>query len=303
MARSSNLWRMVGVGALCAVVSGSLVAGLIRHDTTEPVSDGSTVVARLNDDVVLRSAALQQRLATLPPDLRAALHANRPLLEQWIRERLVEAQLLDEAMQQGWAARESVAAALRAATEQVVLQDYLAHMGAAPADYPSPAQLAQAYQQAADQLIAPARYHLQQIFIAETADNPAQPRSEALAGQARTANDFAALAKAESDSPDVDTGWVVLSQLLPAVREQVLAMSPGDIAGPIQSEAGWHILHLVAEQPPRQLALAEVSDLLRERLREQYRQQHIGDYVNGLLQRASLSIDGAALSQAMDAME
>lgn len=301
----SSLWRMVGVGALCAVVSGSLVAGLTRQDSPRLVAgqDEGEVIARLNENVVLRSDRLRRQLAALPPDLRSALQADRTLLEQWVRERLVEAQLFEEAAQQGWPERESLAATLRAVTEQLVVRDYLANFGAAPEGYPSDAELARAYQSASQQLIAPERFHLQQIFVAETAARDAQSRVNDLLAQARQTTDFAALAEAESDNPAIDTGWVTLAQLLPEVREQVQGMTPGAIAGPVRSEAGWHLLRLVAREPSRQLALEEVSDLLRERLREQYRQQRINEHVNAIIERSSLSINGALLSRMMETLD
>ena len=80
------------------------------------------------------------------------------------------------------------------------------------------------------------------------------------------------------------------------------ALSPGDIAGPIPSEAGLHVLKLVAREPARQLSLEEVSPQLREVLRQQYRSEQITGYVDALLARTALNIDGAALTRIMDSL-
>lgn len=307
MSRGKTLGWLIGVGALSALVSGSLVAGLARQESAVPVSKAAgAVVAQLGDNALLRSSELRQRLQALPADSLSAVVRDRALLEQWLKERLVERALVNEALARDWPQRDTVAAALRQATEQLVLQDYLATLSEPPADYPPATMLQQAYDRAAPELVAPDLYHLQQIFVAvagETGRQAAQQRASALAERARrTPAAFADLAQSASDNPDIDTGLVPLSRLLPAVREQVAALSPGEIAGPIRSEAGLHVLKLVAREPARQLSLEEVLPQLREALRQQYRRDQITGYVDTLLARTSLNIDGAALTQVVDSL-
>jgi peptidylprolyl isomerase len=307
MSRGKTLWRMIGVGVVSALVSGSLVAGLVRQERTPSVADvDGSVVARLGEGASLHSGELRQRLQALPADSLAAVSANRALLEQWLKDRLVERALVNEALARDWTARDTVAAAIRQVTEQLVLQDYLGALSEPPEDYPAETMLQQAYRRAAPELVAPDLYQVQQIFIAVTGNTEqaaAQQRADALAERARrTPQAFADLARAESDNPDIDTGLVPLSQLLPAVRAPLAALSPGDITGPVRSEAGLHVLKLVAREPARQLSLEEVAPQLREALRQQYRRDQITEYVETLRARTSLNIDGAALTRVMESL-
>jgi len=307
MSRGKTLWRMIGVGVVSALVSGSLVAGLVRQERTPSVADvDGSVVARLGEGASLHSGELRQRLQALPADSLAAVSANRALLEQWLTDRRVERALVTEARARDWTARDTVAAAIRQVTEQLVLQDYLGALSEPPEDYPAETMLQQAYRRAAPELVAPDLYQVQQIFIAVTGNTEqaaAQQRADALAERARrTPQAFADLARAESDNPDIDTGLVPRSQLRPAGRAPLAALSPGDITGPVRSEAGLHVLKLVAREPARQLSLEEVAPQLREALRQQYRRDQITEYVDTLLARTSLNIDGAALTRVMESL-
>src|SRR5690606_38212474 len=162
MSRGKTLGWLIGVGALSALVSGSLVAGLARQESAAPVSKAAgAIVAQLGDNALLHSSELRQRLQALPADSLSAVVRDRALLEQWLKERLVERALVNEALARDWPQRDTVAAALRQATEHLVLQDYLATLSEPPADYPPATMLQQAYDRAAPELVAPDLYHLQ----------------------------------------------------------------------------------------------------------------------------------------------
>lgn len=121
-------------------------------------------VARLGNQQVSPDE-LQALLATVPPETREQLRGNREALERWIRTRLAEKAVLEQADAQGWAQRPEVARQTRAATEQIVFRDYLRSVSQVPADYPSAAELQQAYDAGKANWQTPALYRVSQIFL------------------------------------------------------------------------------------------------------------------------------------------
>jgi peptidylprolyl isomerase len=275
---------------------------------TAPAADSGPTLARLGDQHV-GSDELKALLALLPEDARNQLRNDRPALEAWIRARLAEKALFQQAQTQGWPQRPEILTQTRAATEQIVLRDYLSSVSKVPDDYPSDAQLQQAYDNGKAGLQLPARYRLSQIFL--RVENPkddeaVRKQAQALAKQAQASDaDFAALAREHSQDEGTaaqggDTGLQPLAGLLPEVRGVVPKLKQGSVSEPVQSAAGYHIIKLVSQEPARTATLEEVAPRLREVLRAQRQEQLAKAYVEGMFDSATLSIDGAALNKVVE---
>jgi len=98
--------------------------------------------------------------------------------------------------------------------------------------------------------------HLMHILIA-TRDGatPAQIRAAAQKAEAtekrlRGGEDFARVAQQVSDASNAiqggDLGWAKMGQLTQSMAEQVSRAAPGDIIGPIRSNAGFHLIKVAA---------------------------------------------------------
>ncbi|MGH8449946.1 MAG: peptidylprolyl isomerase, partial [Pseudomonas sp.] len=140
---------LVGAGALTLLV---VAVGLSLRPGTDPVAaqqplkpeHAGPAVARLGNQQI-DLPELQSVLASLPAETREQLRGNRGALETWIRSRLAQKAVLEQADAQGWRQRPEVEQQTRAATEQIVFRDYMLSVSQVPADYPSAAELQQAY--------------------------------------------------------------------------------------------------------------------------------------------------------------
>ncbi|MFW9081430.1 peptidylprolyl isomerase [Pseudomonas sp. P2757] len=265
-------------------------------------------VARLGNQQV-SPEELQTLLATVPEATREQLRGNREALERWIRARLAEKAVLEQADAQGWAQRPEVARQTRAATEQIVFRDYLQSVSQVPADYPSAAELQQAYDAGKANWQTPALYRVSQIFLGVSdAQNLDAVRKQAgeLSKKAQTApSEFAVLAKEFSQDRITaerggDTGLQPLQQLVPEVRSAVARLKVGAVSDPVQSSAGLHIIKLTEQQPARTATLVELRDQLTQALRAQRQEQIAQAYLDGMLNTATLSIDGAELNKILE---
>ncbi len=271
-------------------------------------ANNGPAVARLGNQQV-SPEELQALLAAVPPQTREQLRGNREALERWIRSRLAEKAVLEQADAQGWAQRPDVVRQTRAATEQIVFRDYLQSVSQVPADYPSAAELQQAYDAGKANWQTPALYRVSQIFLGvNEPQNLEAVRKQAaeLSKKAQaTPAEFAALAKEFSQDHLTaerggDTGLQPLQQLVPEVRGAVARLKVGAVSDPVQSSAGFHVIKLTEQQPARTATLDELRDQLTQALRAQRQEQIAQAYLDGMLNTATLSIDGAELNKVLE---
>lgn len=313
---------MAGAGALALMVVAVALALRPGNDpvaAVQPVlagaasgtSSGEGALARLGN-LQVTPQELQPLLDALPAEARARLREDRPALDTWIRGRLAQKAVLEQAAALGWAQRPEVERQTRAAIEQIVLRDYLESVSQVPADYPGEPELQQAYEAGKANWMTPPLYRVRQIFLAvpqPQAADTVRKQAQELARRAQAApGEFAALARQYSQDPGSaerggDTGLQPLQQLLPQVREALARLKVGAVAEPIQSPAGFHIVKLDELQPARSATLDELRDRLREALRAQRQEQIAKAYLDGMLNTATLSIDGAALNKLVQASQ
>ena len=306
---------VIGAGALALLV---VAVALVMRPGSDPVAAQQPspvmpvavgpAVARLGNQQV-SPEELQALLATVPAQTREQLRGNREALERWIRTRLAEKAVLEQADAQGWAQRPDVARQTRAATEQIVFRDYLRSVSQVPTEYPSAAELQQAYDAGKANWQTPALYRVSQIFLSVSdASNAETVRKQALelSKKAQSApGDFAALATQYSQDRVTaerggDTGLQPLQQLVPEVRSAVARLKVGTVSDPVQSAAGFHVIKLTEQQPARTATLEELRDQLTQALRAQRQEQIVQAYLDGMLNTATLSIDGAELNKILE---
>ncbi|WP_350615501.1 peptidylprolyl isomerase [Pseudomonas sp. HY7a-MNA-CIBAN-0227] len=305
---------VVGAGALALLV---VAVGLSLRPGSDPVAaqqpapavslDGPAVARLGNQQVALPE--LQALLATLPADSREQLRGNRGALEAWIRSRLAQKAVLEQADAQGWRQRPEVEQKTRAATEQIVFRDYMLSVSQVPADYPSAGELQQAYDSGKAQWVTPPLYQVSQIFLAVNDSQMVETvrrQAQELSRRAQSApGEFGALASQYSQDPDSaqrggDSGLQPLQQLVPEVRAAVSRLKMGAVSDVVQSAAGFHVLKLTGQQPARTASLDELRERLTQALRAQRQEQIAKAYLEGMLNTATLSIDGAELNKVLE---
>ncbi|NOQ64338.1 MAG: molecular chaperone SurA [Methyloprofundus sp.] len=95
--------------------------------------------------------------------------------------------------------------------------------------------------------------HARHILIKTTeliSDTEAKIRLEAVAGRIADGDDFAALAKANSDDTGSaikggDLGWVAPGLLVPPFEKAMNKLALGEISAPVQTQFGWHLIQVL----------------------------------------------------------
>ncbi|CDF83423.1 parvulin-like peptidyl-prolyl isomerase [Pseudomonas knackmussii B13] len=168
--------------------------------------------------------------------------------------------------------------------DEASYREYLRHELAAQRMYaelskaepPSEADVRSFYAARREQLRSPETLRARHILLpAESAEDERRARN--LAAQLRAGADFAALARQRSRDASAgaggDLGYFPRGAMVPEFELVAFASAPGELAGPVRSRYGWHLIrveeHRAAREPDEKQALAAVRTWLeRQRTRE-----------------------------------
>lgn len=249
------------------------------------------------------AADVRSALAALPPAERQRL-LSRP--ETWTlhaQELLIRRLLAQRAERDGLASDPQVQRRLLLARERVLTEAYLERLEADLADTARVEAHAQTLYRAEPQRFQAAdRTRARHILIA---DGP-QARQQAmdLLQQLRAGADFARLAgehSIDTGSRDRggDLGFFDPRQMVPPFREALEGLkTPGELAGPVQTQFGWHIIRLEERRAAGLAPFDEVREALLAEARQRLQRERREALQAELLQGAS--VDEAAARSAAE---
>jgi peptidyl-prolyl cis-trans isomerase D len=108
-----------------------------------------------------------------------------------------------------------------------------------------------------------------------SADDAARKKVEALAERVRKGEDFAKLARENSEDPGSkdkggDLGFFGEGLMAKPFEDAAFALAPGQLSGPVRTRFGWHLIQVEDVQNPETVPLDKVKgDIARELLTEE----------------------------------
>lgn len=140
-----------------------------------------------------------------------------------------------------------------------------------------------------DFAISDERYKLAQILIAvpngATPDvvAAAKARAEALDKKARAGQDFATLARENSDDASKAQGGELgdfkPGEIMNEILDGIKGLQPGQVSGVVRTRYGFHILKVEAHEMPGVKPLTEVQEEIRNKLIDEVAQKRIRDWI------------------------
>lgn len=113
---------------------------------------------------------------------------------------------------------------------------------------------------------------------------PTEEQAKAIVEELRGGADFAESAKAKSTGPSGPRGgalgWFGTGAMVPEFEAAVVALSPGDISDPVQTQFGWHVIRLNDTRSKAAPALDEVRDELALDIQKKAVDSHIDDLID-----------------------
>jgi peptidyl-prolyl cis-trans isomerase D len=165
---------------------------------------------------------------------------------------------------------------------------FLPTMFAEQAPAPTPAQLAQFrkanqeairqhHEQNSFQYATPERARVRQILVKAPEDAPAEQKEKAraqaekLRQQLEGGQDFATLARAQSQDPGTsgkggELGWVERGSWVPELADAAFSLEPGQVSQPVQTRFGFHLLKLEEKKPAEARPFEQVEEEIARQL-------------------------------------
>lgn len=105
--------------------------------------------------------------------------------------------------------------------------------------------------------------------------------AEAALKRAQAGEDFGDLARELSTGPTGknggDLGWFTADRMVKPFSDAVVAMKPGDVVGPVQTQFGWHIIKLNDVRDQAAPKLDDVRAQIEQQLRQEAAQKAVND--------------------------
>jgi peptidyl-prolyl cis-trans isomerase D len=146
----------------------------------------------------------------------------------------------------------------------------------------SDADLHAAYEKSKSRLEVPEKRRARHILITGKDDAAARAQAEQVLAQAKSGKDFSALAKQYSQDPGSannggDLGFADRNSFVKPFADALFSMKVGDIAGPIKTQFGYHIIRLDEIQAGKAKSFDEARNELEAQVRRDHATDRFGD--------------------------
>jgi peptidyl-prolyl cis-trans isomerase D len=163
----------------------------------------------------------------------------------------------------------------------------------------SEADLRAAYEKEKGRLEVPEKRHARHVLITGKDDAVALALAQQVLSQAKSGKDFGELAKQYSQDPGSaqnggDLGWAERSTFVKPFADALFGMSAGEIAGPVKTQYGYHIIRLEEIQRGKSKSFEEARPELEAQLRRARATDRFGEIQEQL--QAKLAEPGADLN-------
>ncbi len=163
----------------------------------------------------------------------------------------------------------------------------------------SDADLRAAYEKEKSRLEVPEKRHARHILITGKDDAAALALAQQVLSQAKSGKDFGELAKQYSQDPGSaqnggDLGWAERSTFVKPFADALFNMSVGEIAGPVKTQYGYHIIRLDEVQRGKSKTFEEARPELEAQVRRARATDRFGEIQEQL--QAKLAEPGADLN-------
>ncbi|MFZ0436071.1 MAG: peptidylprolyl isomerase [Chthoniobacterales bacterium] len=268
----------------------------------------STVIAKVGENEV-RAEDIKPFIEKLSLRDQLILSKDAAMLNDFVREIIIQQLVYKEALSKKWEQQPQVAAQLEKIRQQAITQGYLQALSTPPEDYPSQTDLQAAYDalKKNNALQVPKQYRLAQIYVAcpkgsdKDTEAKAQAKLDAVVKGIKS-GDFAAVAKSQSDDAASaqrggDLGFLAESQIQPEIKTAAATLAKGGVSDPVRLNDGWHLIKVLEVKEPYTATLDEVKGSLSNELRSQ-RAQVLGKaYLAKLLQQYPVTLNEIAVSK------
>ncbi len=256
------------------------------------------------EGIVVTGQDLQQELLLLTGSERMEALATPDRLKNLLRQIYLGKRLVAEAERLGLD-RTPLTQARLMAVQRRTLSEAVREQAEKQIEPPDITALAREhYATRRDEFQLPDRYRVAHILKKVSCDcerDPQRQRIEQLQARIKAGEDFAALAKVESEDTASAAqggeleGWLRREQLVAPFADALLALEPGQVSGEVKTQYGFHLIKLLGREPARPQSFEEVQAGLEERLRQTYNQERLRKQATSYMPGADAKFDESAV--------
>ena len=163
----------------------------------------------------------------------------------------------------------------------------------------SDADLHAAYEKDKNRLELPEKRHARHILVTGKDDAAALALAKQVLAQVKSGKNFGELAKQYSQDPGSaknggDLGWAERSSFVKPFADALFAMKVGDVAGPVKTQFGYHIIRLDEIQAGKSKSFEEARPELEAQVRRDHATDRFGEIQEQL--QSKLAEPGADIS-------
>ncbi len=254
-------------------------------------------------DIVVTEQDLQQELRLLSEVERAKVLAGPDQIKELLRQ-IYQGKHMAAAAERLGLNHDPVVQARLAAEQQQVLADALREHTRKQIQQPDFAALAREhYASRRDEFQLPEQFKAAHILKKVQCDCERQEKRQAieqLRGRIQAGEDFATLAKTESDDAfsavrGGDLGWTKREDLVAPFADAMAQLDAGQLSDVVETQFGFHLIKLLDRQPARLQSFEEVQQRLEQPLRQSYVQDQLSQRALDYLPNADAKFDESAL--------
>jgi len=255
---------------LLIVALSVLFAAVLLPAAAHAADKGDAVVATVNDHPIT-AAEIDQRLQTLPPQVRgqfASGERRKQLVEQVILGYLMSEEATKEGLDRSPEFKQGMAQAKESLLARMYMKKHVEEEGK-----PTDAELKKEYEKRLPQLSPPAQIHARHILVKTKEEAEAARKRVVEGGEA-----FEAVAKEVSVGPSAskggDLGTFGTGRMVPAFEKAAFALKEGEVSEPVKTQFGWHIIKVEEKEQRKAPTFDEIKGRLAQQMvQDRYRTQ------------------------------
>ncbi|MDX1605001.1 MAG: peptidylprolyl isomerase [Candidatus Competibacterales bacterium] len=284
------------------MLSGLFPAAADSSETEDVLASGQ--------GVVVTAADLRQELQILTPEQRRQVLEQRTELQNTITRIYFRRRMALLAEELGHLDDSLVQARLQRHRERLLAQ-LVPQRFVDALEMPDFTQEARAYYEAnPEEFTPPEQVRVAQIMLqapSEADKARRRPEAEALLERLREGAAFGELARDHSEDgsqlTDGDLGYVRRGQTVPEFESAAFALEePGDTTGVVETRFGLHIIRLLERPATEPRPFDEVEERIAERLRQEYRQKQLSEWLQQVASPTAARVDTDKLESSWTAL-
>lgn len=290
---------MITLRLLLLGMLGSLLAVSVGH-----ADNADQRILLSAGAITITGQDLRWELLLLPEAERTQMLATPDRLKGLLRQIYQGKRMIAEAERLGLDQTPQGQAQLAAARRQALSEVLREHVRQQvnPSDFTALAR--EHYAARRDEFQLPERFKAAHILKKVRCDcerDPQRQRIEQLWNRLQAGEDFAALAKVESE--DIGTtekggdlgDWMKRDDLVVPFAEALAKLSPGQVSAVVETQFGFHLIKLLDRQPARLQSFEEVQPGIEQYLRQNYAREQLRKQALSFLPGADAKYDDSAL--------